>query len=264
MSIEATHFPEASLKPIHFHGWLRDLPDQRDFAYAAPRAVLGKLPDQADLRAKCPPIYDQGHLGSCTANAIAGALEFLQMKQRQKYFMPSRLYIYYNERAVEGSIASDSGAQLRDGMKVVNRWGACREEAWPYDIARFALRPGTDCYTEGVKHQTLEYARVPQDLRQMKACLASGFPFVFGFMVYAGMMSPAVRRSGEVPMPRLDEQPWGGHAVMAVGYDEGRQRFLLRNSWGEKWGKLGYFTMPYAYLADQGLAADFWTIRLVE
>src|SRR5689334_11697597 len=118
------------LSPLPSFGWLRDLPDQRDHVYSAPAPVLGKLPPKVDLSPKCPPVYDQGHLGSCTANALAGALEFLQKKQKQKAFIPSRLYIYYNERSVEGTIMSDAGAQLRDGIKVVNRWGACPEDLW--------------------------------------------------------------------------------------------------------------------------------------
>lgn len=248
----------------HSLGWVRDLPDQRDHVYSAPAPVLIKLPPKIDLSASCPPVYDQGHLGSCTANAIGGALEYAQKKQKQKAFMPSRLYIYYNERSIEGSIASDAGAQLRDGIKVVNRWGACREEIWPYFPERFATKPSVDCYTEGMKHQALAYQRLTQNVQQMKGCLASGFPFVFGFMVYQSLMTPQVAKSGDAVMPGPGEQPVGGHAVMAVGYDEKRQRFIIRNSWGNKWGKKGYFTMPYAYLGDANLAADFWTIRLVE
>jgi C1A family cysteine protease len=246
-------------------GWVPDLPDGRDLLYAAPLKPLAKLPEKIDLRKGLPKAYDQGELGSCTANAIAGALEFNQRKQRLKeIFTPSRLFIYYNERAMEGTIESDSGAMLRDGVKSVNKRGACKETSWPYDIERFREKPGKPCYAEGRKHQAIRYMRVNQSLAQLKGCLAEGFPFVFGFAVYESFMSQAVAKSGEVEMPRAREEFLGGHAVLAVGYDEAKQRFIVRNSWGSKWGKNGHFTMPYPYLVQSSLSRDFWTIREVE
>ena len=114
-----------------------------DYLYSAPEAVLTKLPKKVDLRGtKCPPVYDQGSLGSCTANAIAAALEFLQMAEGlPQVFTPSRLFIYYNERAMEGTVDSDSGAMIRDGIKSVNAQGAPPESLWPYDIATFSRNP---------------------------------------------------------------------------------------------------------------------------
>lgn len=246
-------------------GWVPDLPDGRDLLYAAPLKPLAKLPEKVDLRKKCPKVYDQGELGSCTANAIAAALEFDQMKQRLKdVFTPSRLFIYYNERAMEGTIESDSGAMIRDGVKSVNKRGACKEASWPYKIERFREKPGKGCYAEGRKHQAIRYMRVNQSLGQLKGCLAEGFPFVFGFAVYESFVSQKVAKTGEVPMPRAREEFLGGHAVLAVGYNEDAQRFIVRNSWGTKWGKNGYFTMPYPYLVQPSLSRDFWTIRQVE
>src|SRR4051794_25448242 len=115
-------------------GWVRDLPDPRDLMYSAPLARLRKLPPSADLRAKCPPVYDQGRIGSCTANAIAAAIQFDRRKLRLRPdFVPSRLFIYYNERAMEGHVAYDSGAQIRDGIKSVSKLGVSPEKLWPYD-----------------------------------------------------------------------------------------------------------------------------------
>jgi len=110
----------------------------------------------------------------------------------------------------------------------------------------------------------VSYSRVSQTPSQMKGCLASGFPFVFGFTVYDSFESQDVAKTGVVPMPASGESVLGGHAVLAVGYDDGQQRFIVRNSWGTGWGMHGYFTMPYAYLTDRGLASDFWTIRLIK
>lgn len=261
------------LKPrtVQGFGWVPDLPDARDFLYSAPEAVLTKLPKKVDLRREFPPVYDQGHLGSCTANAIGAAFQYGQRKQKQKDFMPSRLFVYYNERVVEGTVNEDSGAMLRDGMKVCAKLGVCPEHSrppaagdWPYDVSKFAVKPPAACYRVALRYQLLRYQRVTQSLAQMKGCLAQGYPFVFGFAVYEGFESAEVARTGDVPLPAPGERLLGGHAVVAVGYDDAAQRFFIRNSWGARWGKKGYGTMPYAYLADADLAADFWTIRQTE
>ena len=256
--------PELPTRRVERFGWVPDLPDARDYLYSAPEPVLAQLPRQVDLREQCPPVYDQGQLGSCTANAIGAAFEFDQLKQGLSDFTPSRLFIYYNERAMEGTIDTDSGAMIRDGMKSVHRLGVCTEDTWPYDIAKFTDRPSDDAYTEAKDHQALVYRRVTNRLHQMQACLAQGFPFVFGFTVYESFESEEVARTGEVPLPPRSEQVIGGHAVVAVGYDDASQRFIVRNSWGTGWGMDGYCTMPYGYLTDPQLASDFWAIYTVE
>jgi C1A family cysteine protease len=243
------------------YGWRADKPDQRDHLYAAPLAGV-VLPAKVDLRSGCPPVYDQGQLGSCTANAIAGALEFDQIKQQLPEATPSRLFIYYNERVMEHSVASDAGAEIRDGVKSVNKQGACSELLWSYDISRFAVRPTAQCYNAALQHRSASYQRVPQSLTQMKACLASGSPIIFGFTVYESFESDAVANTGIVPMPGLHESVLGGHAVLCVGYDDSTQRFIVRNSWGA-WGDGGYCYMPYAYLLSRSLASDFWTIKTI-
>jgi C1A family cysteine protease len=245
------------------YGWIRDFPDSRDRLYQLPRKV-GALPPSIDLRPGCPALYDQGDLGSCTANAIGAAIEFDQMKQKLPVATPSRLFIYYNERAIEGTIDQDSGAQIRDGIKSVASDGACPETMWGYVEANFATPPPSPCYEYAKLHPAVQYDRVTQDANQMKACLASGYPFVFGFTVYESFEGDAVAKSGMVPMPADSETEVGGHAVMAVGYNDSIERFLVRNSWGPDWGVGGYFTIPYGYLTDSDLADDFWVIRLVK
>src|SRR5436190_1254535 len=251
-------------RKIQGYGWNRDMPDGRDLMYAAPLEVVTQLPPRVDLRPQCPEVYDQGQLGSCTANAIGAALEFDQLRQKETASTPSRLFIYYNERVMEGSVDSDSGAQIRDGVKSVNQQGAPPETDWQYDIAKFRDKPPQQAYDDASQHLAIQYQRLTQILAQLKGCLASGFPFVFGFVVYEGFESQEVASTGEGQLPQAGEKQLGGHAVLAVGYDEDQQRFIIRNSWGPHWGMQGYFTLPYPYLLQGTLSSDFWTIRSVK
>lgn len=245
------------------YGWRPDSPDHRDLLYGVPAPA--KLPSSVDLRRGFPMApFDQGQLGSCTANAIAGALVFEAARQKLPTVMPSRLFIYYQERALEGTVASDSGAQIRDGMKVVAKLGYPPESDWPYDITRFTDDPPAAVVTEATKDRVTRYLRLPRSLQAMKSCLAQGFPFVLGFTVYESFESPAVARTGHAPLPSASERILGGHAVVACGYDDHSSRFLVRNSWGVTWGMSGYFTLPYEYLLETGLSSDFWTLRQLE
>jgi len=253
-----------NIRSQKWYGWLPDLPDHRDLMYAAIAPQFAQLPGKVDLRSKCSPVENQGNLGSCTANALAGAVEFLELKDGVPFVDVSRLFIYYNERVVEGTVNEDSGAFLRDGIKSLAKQGVCPESEWPYKIASFKKKPTATCYKDAKKHQITSYHRISA-IDEMRTCLADGFPFVFGFTVYQAFESAAVARSGVVNMPAPDERVMGGHAVMAVGYNDSQRRFIVRNSWDTDWGMKGYFTMPYDYLdPDENLADDFWTIRASE
>ncbi len=245
---------------LHGYGWMPDLPDQRDYMFSAVYKIPAKLPASVDLRAQCPPVEDQGKLGSCTANALAGALEFLELKDKVQFVDLSRLFIYYNERVIEHTVNSDSGAMLRDGIKTLAKQGVCPEPMWPYVISQFTKKPAASCYKNAADHQITSYERL-LTVDEMRACLAEGYPFVFGFTVYESFESATVARTGTVNMPKPGEKVLGGHAVVAVGYNDKQKRFIVRNSWGTGWGKQGYFTMPYAYLDNRKLSSDFWTIR---
>jgi len=248
---------------IKRYGWVADLPDHRDHIYSAPMQVVTSLPSKVDLSSQCPAVYDQGQLGSCTANAIAGAIEFDLMKEKKKDFMPSRLFIYYNERDIEGTVDSDSGAQIKDGIKSIASQKKKKKKEWSYDISKFAQKPPQKCYDDALKHKAVQYQRITRTLNQMKGCLASGYPFVFGFTVYDSFESEEVAKTGQLNMPSAGENVVGGHAVLAVGYDDTQNRFIVRNSWGSSWAMKGYFTMPYGYLLDQNLSDDLWTVRVV-
>jgi C1A family cysteine protease len=248
---------------IKHYGWRPDLPDQRDFVFSLPRVIA--LPPAVDLRPHCPPVLNQGQLGSCTANAIASVYEFDQMKQKvAKPYAPSRLFIYYNERVLENSVAQDSGATIRDSVKAVTKFGAPPEKLWPYKISQFAVKPPAPVFKIGKAHEAVQYERVTQTLAAIKTALAGGFPVVYGFSVYESFESAQVAKTGKVPLPAASETLIGGHANMLVGYHDASSRFLSKNSWGAAWGLHGYFTIPYEYLANPKLAQDFWVVRAVE
>lgn len=239
------------------YGWLPDIPDKRDLLYKAIRPVI-RLPKKVDLRSGCSKIEDQGALGSCTAQALAGNLEFLDNKPDSEYTDVSRLFIYYNERLLIDAVEYDSGAYLRDGIKTLKNHGACSESKWPYIIEKFDTKPPAACYREAKRRRIVSYHRITA-LPEMLTCLADGYPFVFGFSVYENFESDRVTRTGVVDMPKKTESLIGGHAVMAVGYEQAKKRFIVRNSWGDGWGIKGHCTMPFRYLEE--LADDFWTIR---
>jgi C1A family cysteine protease len=212
------------------------------------------------------PVYDQGQLGSCTANSVGAILEFNELKQKeQDTATPSRLFIYYNERVMEGTANQDSGAEIRDGIKSVAQLGAPPETLWPYQISKFATKPPAKVYREARKHEALRYARVAQDTIPIQNVLASGYPISFGFTVYSSFETN-VGANGIVPMPQPQEKVLGGHAVVAIGYKtiRGQLYFECRNSWGDAWADHGYFWMPASYLTSSSLASDFWVINQVE
>ena len=271
-----------STKTVEKFGWLPDMPDRRDLhvhfdAVVAPGHVVVKSEkgkEIIDLRPKNGgfKIFNQGHLGSCTANALAAAYHFTLHKMNVedqadfKDFTPSRLFIYWNERYVEGSVNQDAGAMIRDGVKTMAKMGVCPESIWKYDDGPtfFKQQPDKKCYELAQKCKVKQYARVKQDLEQMKLCIKHGYPFVLGFSVLTSFGSEEVVKHGKMPMPQPGDKVRGGHAVTAVGYDDFQEVFIIRNSWGEGWGDKGYFYMPYAYITNPDLASDFWAINMVE
>ena len=245
-------------------GWVRDDADDRDHRFVAPPEILRDLPRSTDLRPRLPPVYNQLQINSCTANAIAAALEFDEIRQGiRKSLTPSRLFIYYNERAMEGTDGKDVGARIRDGIKVIAKQGDCPEELWPYHERSVNVRPPRECYSQARHYKAVEYQRMMHRIEELKSCLASGYPFVFGFKVFESFQGESIKKTGHLDMPKRHEKFIGMHAVLAVGYEDSSRWFISRNSWGDQWGMQGYFTIPYEYLMSPELAHDFWTIRVV-
>ena len=257
----------ATLSQLHNRsfGWLPQLPDPRDFSYAAMRLLLeapATLPKSVNLRAQCPPIYDQGKTNACSANAVAGLLEFDRIKLGRSDFPPSRMFIYWNGRVLENSQTLDHGMYLRDGIKSVASLGYAHENLWPYDLTNLFAAPSAAAVADAKKYLALSYYQLGS-LNEFKTCLAAGYPFVFGFTIYNSFFV-ADTNGGHVPMPSLESSN-EGHAVMAVGYDDDNGYFTVRNSWGignatNPRGDGGYYYMPYQYLTGK-LSSDFWTVR---
>lgn len=239
----------------------KDEPDVRDKLFD-PSEELGSTPiGYINLESQCPPVYNQGSIGSCTANAIAGVIQF-----HTKTYEPSRLFIYYNERAAQGTVNQDSGSTLRIGMKATKTYGACPETDWIYAEMNLFVKPPPACYKEALPDCIKGYYRIPTGqvaVDLIKAALRLMLPVTMGFLVYESFESPEVAQTGIVPMPGNGDKLLGGHAVVIVGYDDASQRFLVRNSWGVHWGLNGYFDMPYAYIADPALTMDLWVIDRV-
>lgn len=242
------------------YGWKKDLPDHRDFKFTY---QVMSLPQKVDLRPEMPPVYDQGELGSCTANAGGAAFAYTHKKEQKLLFMPSRLFIYYNTRMLDGTTNYDAGSTIRATIKSLAKYGAAQEILWPYNIDRFKVKPGVRVYSDGRKNLVTQYLSVPQTEAGIKTSLAQGFPVVFGFSVYESFETTEVSETGIVNMPSVEESLLGGHAVLIVGYDDSKKQFIVRNSWGEGWGDKGYFYMPYQYVLTHELSGDFWTIRVV-
>lgn len=215
------------------------------------------LPETIDLREKFPPVYDQGTLGSCTAQAGIAAYSYLSKRPPN----PSRLFLYYNERMLDGDISYDAGSSLYQCVNALKEFGVCPEIMWPYELDKFTIKPPQQCYDKGKLSVVTEAKQLNQTIHEMKRCLASGSPFILGIMIYPSFISEEVTKTGNVPMPSEDEKIIGGHAIVCLGYDESKKVFIMRNSWSTNWGDNGHFYLPYDYLSDENLATDCWVIR---
>lgn len=253
-------------RSIARYGWKPSLPDARD--HIADTSGIKVLPE-VDPRPHMPPVYDQLQLGSCTANAIAAALQYdAILDGHDEFGTPSRLAIYWLERFLEGGLANtqqDSGAFGRDGFKVAQKVGFAPESAWPYIEARFRDDPRYPLSAEFDKHKLVKpYRAVPRRLSSFKAALSNQQTIAFGFTVYESFESAEVAKTGIMPVPAQGEAQQGGHEVLMVGYLKDMPGHVLcRNSWNTDWGIGGYFLMPVEVLLDKSMSSDFRTIARV-
>jgi len=210
-----------------------------------------------------PQVWDQGNLGACTSFGLGAAVAYLLTKQGLKMFRPSNLFIYWNERNIEGTVNQDSGAMIRDGVKVLNKLGAPNQFYWPYDISKFTQKPPQVAFQNALKTIVTEYLSVDNtNLAAIQAPLAQKLPVVIGISVYESFESDQVAKTGIVPMPKKNEKLLGGHCVVLTGYNNSTQRFNGRNSWSEQWGDKGNFTIPYNYILNPNLCDDAWVLEM--
>lgn len=236
-----------------------DSKDERDFIYESVKEI-DKLPEEVDLRPLFPTkVFDQGKLGSCTANTLVGLREYLLVTNKQPHTDLSRLFLYYFERYTEGTVNQDSGAMLRDGMRVLQKMGVCPELDDEYKIQDFTKKPSNKAIKDALKFKISEYHRITT-VDGVQHALAQGQPVAIGFIVFDSFESYDVAKTGIVPIPRLGEQRLGGHAVLVVGYKKinDKLHFIIRNSWGEDWGDEGYCYMPAEFFTN-GIVVDMWT-----
>jgi C1A family cysteine protease len=223
-----------------------------------PRRSLQSIPNSIDLRnaSNMPPVYDQGNIGSCTAQVLCAAFTF-----EHPEFSGSRLFLYYNERVLDNNVSVDSGATLTDGIRSLQMHGLCPESEWPYIEEEFATKPPDSCYVSALENKAIKVYNVPKNLNAMQATLASGIPFVAGIRIFSSFESKIVSETGRVSMPKPKDRFLGGHAILVCGYNNAKKHWIVRNSWGESWGDKGYFYLPYKYLLRPRLSADFWAIE---
>ncbi|CAF2063912.1 unnamed protein product [Rotaria magnacalcarata] len=223
-----------------------------------------ELPPKVDLRKDMTRVEDQSKIGSCAANALAGAYEYLTKKDNGRNTDVSRLFIYYNARAKNKRFGSvtDSGCSMTSAIEALEEFGTCLESMWAYEVSKVNTRPNDQAYQEAKNHTISEAFEVDINLFEMKSCLAQGYPFAFGLRLYSSF--DKATETGLVPMPDVSaktRKTHGCHALLAVGYSDRSKVFIVRNSWGEKWGENGYCYIPYEYMTNPEHCFDVWAIR---
>lgn len=258
--------PSPPSPPPHKFGWKEDKGGVKDTnVINNPRFSVQRINATSDLRYHMPPVYDQGQLGSCTGNGSAAALDYKHHLVTGKFFTPSRLFIYYGAREIEGTIAQDAGAQIRDVIAVTLKLGSPPESIWPYRPNCFAVKPPPAAYTSGAQFQALHAYKVNNGDGgvQVRQSLSASLPVVFGALVYQAI-ERLNAKDYRLPLPKSGERSIGGHCMVIVGHNDANAVYVVRNSWGTGWGSAGYCLIPYAYIDNPRITSDLWVIDNAE
>lgn len=244
------------------NAWYGYRPGKRDIRDSLFKMRVGRLPPKVDLRPNLPPIMDQGPIGSCTLQASTAALRYLFIQAKKPDVPLARLQAYYDVRALEGTIDEDAGAEIRDVIKCLFKFGAAHEDLWPYDISKFQRKPTPNVYADALQFKALVYESInPITVTAVKSALARGFPVIGGWTLYESFESDKVAQTGIVPMPKKSEQVVGGHSMLICGYGQKKGYFTVMNSWADDWGDHGFCYLPERYVAGGNLGDDYWVIR---
>ncbi len=246
------------------HGYKAAKPKAGSKQYAASSSAPSKLPPKVDLRKYMTKVEDQSEIGSCVANAVAGAYEYLVKKHKgTDNYDVSRLFIYYNARELDGTADEDAGCVITSAIESLKEKGACSENTWPYEIDKYSEQPPEEAYEEAANFVVEDMQLVPVSLDAWKQALAEGHPIIFGLSLFNSFDSQ--RKPGLVPAPTPSEvsrESHSGHAMLCVGYSDPDKVFIVRNSWGEDWGDNGYCYIPYDYLVNPKYNdGDSWIIK---
>jgi C1A family cysteine protease len=257
-------------------GWVPDIPDFRDHTVDEFLDTLEPVPPglaSFSLRDKEPvPPWEQGDLSSCSSHATAFCVQYQRQEQGLLNVVPSRLFIYYGTREIEGTTEWNVGTSLRDNIKTIVLQGTPPEEMWPYIPAAYSERPPDRAYAAAEKLQALKYASVGHDLDVIKRLIYNNLPVALGFTVYQSFYWPECQQEGRMPVPNPDEEVVSAHAVVWMGWDDNMPApnttdlgtLETRNSWGPFWGDAGHLWMPYEFARNSHMSSDYWVVRLVE
>jgi C1A family cysteine protease len=253
------------------YGAIKDAPDPRDYSLSAQLSINLPLPPKTNNIVFRGPIKDQGNESSCTGHGSTSQMEFLQRKYNNNPVILSPAFIYYMERKMEGTLTDgDCGAQVRTSVKAMNQYGCCTLVQEPYSDQDYSTAPTADQLQAAMKYAGGAYHSIGV-FADMKTCLASGYGFVLGMVVYESFEGDEIARTGLMPVPDvLRERQAGGHEVFAIDYDDTiecpgakyRGALIVQNSWGPEWGDGGMFKMPYEVAADARVVNAAWMQHL--
>lgn len=234
------------------------------------------LPSKVDMRNYSPGIYNQGTVGSCVAQSICAAVQIRNnivnnnqwsisrytLGKKAPVFSPSRLKLYWHARIEEGYPSTeDTGSSMHSGMIALEKYKLCDEKLWPYEQKKFNQQPPHEAFLDSDKYKQVSYMKVEQNVDVIKYTLSKGYPICFGIIAYSTLTNSTAMNTGKVELPRSNDSPKGGHAILLLGYDEESKVFIFQNSWSNYWGDHGFGYLPYDYVASSKHAADFWAIK---